>query len=250
MWLVELSACFLSLLPPRLTLPALSLAAAPTLLPLLHLQNGIGAGFNVVCLVLCFVFPARRRKAAEAATAGQQSQSTGGRVLAEINPAANWGALRMQSISRPAGDSAAGAAAAAAASQGGFFDITQLRWRTGRLDSLRGSFTGSFRRLMSGGAMGRNTSFSNTSVTNAGGAAGAAALNHSLPDIAEKGAGVAVSSDQDDLQRGDSAGGIKAADSSATAVGDVEQAHVVADASTPPAAARLEQQSAQPGRQL
>lgn len=177
------------------------------------LQNGIGAGFNVVCLVMCFVFPARRK---------QQLQQPG-QLLDELNPGANWGALRLQSIARPpAGSPAAVAAAAAGGSGGGggFFDLTQLRWRTSQaVGSFRG---GSFLRMLSGSQR------SSTADGLAGPAAGGAAA----------GAGAAGAVGRFDAAVGSSAGVARGLDQEAESdmtgvkkagVGDVEQAHVVAD---------------------
>lgn len=161
-------------------------------------QNGIGAGFNMVCLALCFVFPASRK----------QQQQQPGQVLDEINPAANWGALRLQSIAHRPGEEPL--ASGGAAGGGGFFDLTQLRWRTGRAVSFR---AGSFLRLLSSSQQSRP----DLGQVAADGAESAA----SIPDAAAK--VVAGSLDQQELVGGGGLG-------TKADVGDVEQAHVVADA--------------------
>jgi hypothetical protein len=163
------------------------------------LQNGIGAGFNVVCLVMCFIFPAKRK----------QQQQQPGQVLDQINPAANWGALRLQSFARPLpGSAAAAAAAGAGASGGGFFDLTQMRWRTGRMESLRNS---SFVRMLSGTQR-------SSSVVSASDAAGAGAGAASIKEC----------STVHEAAAKDVRGGTGVMSKRAS-LGDVEQAHVVAD---------------------
>jgi hypothetical protein len=163
------------------------------------MQNGIGAGFNVVCLVMCFIFPAKRKQ--------QQQQQQPGQLLNEINPAANWGALRLQSFARPPPGSAA-AAGATGASGGGFFDLTQMRWRTGRMESFRNS---SFVRMLSGSQR------SSSAVIPSAAAAAAAGSAHigECSTVYE-----AVTKD---------ATGANRVMSNKASVGDMEQAHVVAD---------------------
>lgn len=188
------------------------------------LQNGIGAGFNVVCLVMCFVFPARRKQQLQLQQPGQ--------LLDELNPGANWGALRLQSIVRPpAGSPAAVAAAAAAGGSGvgdsggggGFFDLTQLRWRTSQ---AVGSFRrgGSFLRMLSGSQR-SSTADGLMGLPAAGCAAagglGAAGAVGRFDAAGDSSAGVGMGLGQG--AEGDMAGVKKAG------VGDVEQAHVVAD---------------------
>jgi hypothetical protein len=178
-----------SQLTPACALPCFSAA-----------QNGIGAGFNVICLVMCFVFPASRRKQQD-----QQHTGSAERVLDTINPAANWGALRLQSFARPP-PGAPHSVAAAGASSGGFFDLTQLRWRTGRALSFReGSF---LQRMLSGSQR------SSTAMPPAASAASGATLE--VPDSLGKAA----------VSGFDQHGGcdLKAVNE------DVEQAYVVADA--------------------
>lgn len=164
-------------------------------------QNGIGAGFNMVCLALCFLFPATSRK--------QQQQQQPGQVLDEINPAANWGALRLQSIVQRPGE--VPLASGGAAAGGGFFDLTQLRWRTGRAASFR---AGSFLRLLSSSQQCRPDLGQGTAV-------GAESAVANIPDAAAK--VVVAGVDQHELVHGGGLG-------TKADVGDVEQAHVVADA--------------------
>lgn len=194
-------------------------------------QNGIGAGFNVVCLVMCFVFPARRK---------QQLQQPG-QLLDELNPGANWGALRLQSIARPpAGSPAAVAAAAAAGGSGGggggFFDLTQLRWRTSQaVGSFRG---GSFLRMLSG---------SQRSSTAADGLAGPAAGGIGVGAAGAVGRFDAAVGSSAEAGRGlDQEAEIDISGVKKAGVGDVEQAHVVAD-STRNGTDDLQQQQQQPG---
>lgn len=173
-------------------------------------QNGIGAGFNVICLAMCFVFPASRRK-----QQGPHPHAGGAeRVLEGINPAANWGALRIQSFARPPpGAPHTAATAAAGASSGGFFDLTQLRWRTGRALSFRnGSF---LQRMLSGSQR------SSTAMPPAGSAASGAAL---VPDSLGKAAATGWD------QQGGAAGGSGRGGDVKAGGEDVEQAYVVADA--------------------
>lgn len=183
------------------------------------LPNGIGAGFNVVCLIMCFVFPARRKQ--------QQGQQPG-QLLDELNPGANWGALRLQSIARPPPGSPAALAAAAAGGSsgggggGGFFDLTQLRWRTSQaFGSFRG---GSFLRMLS----------SSQRSSTADGLAGPAAAG-GVAAAGAGGTGTLVSADSSaDVGRGlgqEAEGDVAGVKKAGTHVGDVEQAHVVADSS-------------------
>jgi hypothetical protein len=155
---------------------------------------------------MCFVFPSSRRK--------QQDPHTGNveRVLEGINPASNWGALRIQSFARPPPGAPNTAAAAAGASSGGFFDLTQLRWRTGRALSFRnGSF---LQRMLSGSQR------SSTAMPPVGSAASGASL---VPDSLGK-AAVAGLDQQGRAARVSGRGGdVKAGGE------DVEQAYVVAD---------------------
>jgi hypothetical protein len=53
-------------------------------------------------------------------------------VLGAINPAGNWGALRLQSFARRPGQ----AGGAGGDGGGGFFDVAQMRWRSGRVGSF------------------------------------------------------------------------------------------------------------------
>lgn len=92
------------------------------------LPNGIGAGFNAVCLVFCFIFPAKSRSSR---TAGQTDVTS------------NWGVLRLQSARRQlhTGSSSNLGTQRRASIAGGFFDLTEFRWRTGhsfKLGSSRG----------------------------------------------------------------------------------------------------------------
>lgn len=102
--------------------------------------NGVGAAFNVVCLAFCFAFPAKGRS----------------RLQGQVNPAANWGVLRLQSVRHP-DTGARGFDSPATA--GGFFDVTQLKWRSGAV--------GSFLRLASGGKLGSSRLNSATAAAHA-----------------------------------------------------------------------------------
>lgn len=95
------------------------------------LPNGIGAGFNVICLAFCFIFPAKSRS----------------RLAGQADATANWGALRLQSVRRqPANgsgcsrDGGNGLGGSSVVAYGGFFDLTQFRWRTGRSFRLGSRF--------------------------------------------------------------------------------------------------------------
>lgn len=118
--------------------------------------NGVGAAFNIVCVVFCFAFPAKGRS----------------RLHGEVNPAANWGALRLQSARHP-DTGAPGFESPATA--GGFFDVSQFRWRGGAV--------GSFLRLPSGGSFGGGRR-SSTAAATAGADAGMPAV---LPVAAAQG---------------------------------------------------------------
>ncbi|KAF6244012.1 hypothetical protein COO60DRAFT_1631461 [Scenedesmus sp. NREL 46B-D3] len=118
--------------------------------------NGVGAAFNIVCVVFCFAFPAKGRS----------------RLHGEVNPAANWGALRLQSARHP-DTGAPGFESPATA--GGFFDVAQFRWRGGAV--------GSFLRLPSGGSFGGGRR-SSTAAATAGADAGMPAV---LPVAAAQG---------------------------------------------------------------
>jgi hypothetical protein len=166
---------------------------------------------------MCFVFPARRKQQ-------QQGQQQPGQLLDELNPGANWGALRLQSIARPPPGSAAALAAAAAGGSssssggGGFFDLTQLRWRTSQaFGSFRG---GSFLRMLSSSQR-SSTDEGLTGPAAAGGVA--AGVGVGAADSSAAGVGKDLGQEAE----GDVAGVKKAG----THVGDVEQAHVVADSS-------------------
>jgi hypothetical protein len=89
--------------------------------------NGVGAAFNLICVVFCFAFPAKGRS----------------RLQGQVNPAANWGVLRLQSTRHP--DTGA-REFESAATAGGYFDVSQFRWRSGAV--------GSFMRIASGGRFG------------------------------------------------------------------------------------------------
>lgn len=99
------------------------------------LPNGIGAAFNIICLAFCFIFPAKSRS----------------RLAGQADATANWGALRLQSIRRPPANGSAGSDGSGtrgSAAAGGFFDLTQFRWRSGgsfrigsRVTSLRQALT-------------------------------------------------------------------------------------------------------------
>jgi hypothetical protein len=89
--------------------------------------NGVGAAFNLICVVFCFAFPAKGRS----------------RLQGQVNPAANWGVLRLQSTRNP--DTGA-REFESAATAGGYFDVSQFRWRSGAV--------GSFVRVASGGRFG------------------------------------------------------------------------------------------------
>uniref|UniRef100_A0A383V948 Bidirectional sugar transporter SWEET n=1 Tax=Tetradesmus obliquus TaxID=3088 RepID=A0A383V948_TETOB len=104
--------------------------------------NGVGAAFNVICVVFCFAFPAKGRS----------------RLAGQVNPAANWGVLRLQSVRHPE-TGARGFESPATA--GGFFDVSQMRWRSG--------VVGSFLRIASGGRLG---SMRRSSAAELGAAAG------------------------------------------------------------------------------
>ena len=187
------------------------------------MQNGIGAGFNVLCLIMCFLYPAKRRRLQEQQR--RQSQQQGHPVLDQINPAANWDALRLQSFARPAGQFPGGVeAGGAAGGGGGFFDLTQLRWRPG---NVAGSFrNSSFVRMLS------RSQSSSTAMHGDAVAMPSGVVGGGMGDIAEKGGvldqGVGVKGGVEGV------GEIKAG-------GDVEQARVVADATL----AGLEQQRQQ-----
>lgn len=178
--------------------------------PLCLLQNGIGAGFNVICLVMCFLCPAKRK---------QQHQQPG-QVMDELNPGANWGALRLQSIARPPAGSPADVAAAGATpgSSGGFFDLTQMRWRTSqRIGSFR---NGSFMRLLSGSQ--RSSAGAGLGAAGVSGDVGAGAGLGFAPDALGKGVGE-LGPDREAV------GGVHGYERKKVGAGDVEQARVVAD---------------------
>jgi hypothetical protein len=101
--------------------------------------NGVGAAFNVICIAFCFAFPAKGRS----------------RLQGQVNPAANWGVLRLQSVRHP-DTGARGFESPATA--GGFFDVSQFRWRSGAV--------GSFLRIASGGRFGsgRRSSMTDAAV--------------------------------------------------------------------------------------
>jgi hypothetical protein len=113
--------------------------------------NGIGAAFNLVCIILCLVFPR---------TSGGEdgSSAEGGNALTRHHLGRNWSLLRLQSKRTPAADAAVAAAAVdqvpdldkteaalnghsipvtAAAGRGqparghSFLDVSRMRWRSG-----------------------------------------------------------------------------------------------------------------------
>jgi hypothetical protein len=108
--------------------------------------NGVGAAFNLICVVFCFAFPAKGRS----------------RLQGQVNPAANWGVLRLQSARHP--DTGA-REFESAATAGGYFDVSQFRWRSGAV--------GSFIRVASGGRFGSGRR----------GSAIAAAVDAEVPDV-------------------------------------------------------------------
>eukprot|EP00882_Tetradesmus_deserticola_P003298 GHRQ01003493.1.p1 GENE.GHRQ01003493.1~~GHRQ01003493.1.p1 ORF type:complete len:378 (+),score=125.18 GHRQ01003493.1:486-1619(+) len=117
--------------------------------------NGVGAAFNVICVVFCFAFPAKGRS----------------RLQGDVNAAANWDVLRLQSVRDPDTGARGGRSPATA---GGFFDVSQFKWRSG-------SAVGSFLRLASSGSFagGRRSS---TAAAGAG-----AAVPVVLPVVAAQG---------------------------------------------------------------
>lgn len=81
------------------------------------MPNGIGAGLNVICILLCVIFPKKR---------------TARQALAQLPAAAGAGPLRIQSAHfTPRPDEPPGGPAPAAGRLASFFDLTQMRWRSG-----------------------------------------------------------------------------------------------------------------------
>jgi hypothetical protein len=85
------------------------------------LPNGIGAMFNVICLVLCFIFPAK----------SGSSSSRRRNLTGAIDPSTQFAAVRIQSVRHyPAGNgSSNNMSGSSSGGEGGFFDLTQFRWR-------------------------------------------------------------------------------------------------------------------------
>ncbi|KAI8476873.1 MAG: sugar efflux transporter for intercellular exchange-domain-containing protein [Monoraphidium minutum] len=117
------------------------------------MPNGVGAAFNVICIVLCLLFPKKR---------------SAGAALRDLPAAAAAGPalLRLQSANfTPAPLDQTGGGGARKA--GGFFDLSQFRWRTGN----------SFSAAAGGAAAAAAAAVAAADAGGRGGGAGAASTN-------------------------------------------------------------------------
>jgi hypothetical protein len=114
------------------------------------IPNGIGAAFNLVCIIFCLIFPRTLPNGED------RSSVEGGSALTRNHLGRNWSLLRLQSKRTPAADAAAAAVeqvpdldkteaalnghsipVTAAAGRGqparghSFLDVSRMRWRSG-----------------------------------------------------------------------------------------------------------------------